>query len=130
MYISVVYKRSGTEDYGGRPYTYKTALPLAVGDKVICPTARGDSPAQVAEINLPDGRIDERWKDIIKEVTEYQEVRDKTAHLCDTCQKCFATCDNGEEGVDFFFCTGLGSDNVYKCKAYLPVQEVQKGADK
>ena len=45
---------------------------------------------------------------------------DKTTHLCDTCSKCFATCDNGEEGKDFFFGLGLGYDNVYKCKAHEP----------
>ena len=45
---------------------------------------------------------------------------DKKSNLCDTCQKCFADCDNGEEGKDFFFGTGLGNDNVYRCRAYRP----------
>ena len=74
MYVSVVYKRPGSDEYGGRAYTYKTALPLIMGDRVICPTARGDSPAQVVEVNLPDGRIDERWASAIKEITQYQEA--------------------------------------------------------
>lgn len=73
MYVSVLYQRPGTDDYGGRLYTYRTALPLAVGDLVICNTANGDSPAKVVEVDLPTGRIDERWADKIKEITKYQE---------------------------------------------------------
>ena len=43
----------------------------------------------------------------------------KRVNLCDTCLKCFATCNNGEEGKDFFFGLGIGFDNVYRCDAYL-----------
>jgi hypothetical protein len=39
-------------------------------------------------------------------------------HLCDTCTYSFADCDNGEEGKDFFFGSGIGNDNVYECKKY------------
>jgi hypothetical protein len=45
-------------------------------------------------------------------------MEDKTIRLCDTCTKWFATCDSGEEGKDFYFGTGLGNDNVYRCNAY------------
>jgi hypothetical protein len=49
-----------------------------------------------------------------------KNMEDKGQNLCDACSNCFATCNNGEEGTDFFFGTGLGNDNVYKCKAYIP----------
>ena len=39
-------------------------------------------------------------------------------HLCYTCKFCFANCDNGTEGEDFFFGMGVGFDNVWKCKRY------------
>lgn len=45
-------------------------------------------------------------------------MEDKTINLCDTCEFCFADCANGEEGIDFDFGTGLGFDNVYKCRTY------------
>lgn len=55
-----------------------------------------------------------------------ERYMDKTINLCDTCQKCFADCDNGEEGKDFFFGVGLGNDNVYKCRAYKPREAAEK----
>jgi hypothetical protein len=53
-------------------------------------------------------------------------MNNKKINLCETCSKCFATCNNGEEGKDFFFGTGLGNDNVYKCNAYEPKNKEEK----
>ena len=77
-YVSVVYERPDTGAYEGKSYCYKTALPLARGDKVIAPTYKGDSPAMVVEDNVPESKIDARWADKIREITEYQA--EVTAH--------------------------------------------------
>lgn len=60
-------------------------------------------------------RPNQRW---IDDLWVPRFAIDKSVNLCDTCDKCFADCDNGVEGTDFFFGTGIGNDNVYKCKAY------------
>ena len=39
MYVNVQYYK-GAGFYSGRPYVYRTELPLEVGDKVIAPTAK------------------------------------------------------------------------------------------
>lgn len=51
---------------------------------------------------------------------ERQSGKDTTTHLCNSCQKSYPTCDNGSDGVDFFFGNGRGNDNIYRCKAYIP----------
>ena len=71
MYVTVRYYRDEASGYAGRPYTYRTELPLKPGDKVIAPTAKGDNAAQVAEINLPDSAVDPTWADKVKEITRY-----------------------------------------------------------
>jgi len=50
--------------------------------------------------------------------SEEMKMKDKKINLCETCEFCFADCNNGEEGVDFNFGTGLGFDNVYECNNY------------
>lgn len=52
----------------GRPYSYYTEIPLQVGDRVIVPTFKGDGEAVVAEINVPESRIDERILPVLKTV--------------------------------------------------------------
>lgn len=71
MYVSVQFKRSG-DVYGGGRFIYKTELPLVPTDKVICPTQRGSVPAMVVEVDVPESRIDARYLDDLKEITEYQ----------------------------------------------------------
>lgn len=71
MYIKVMYFKDEQGDYGGRPYTYATELPLKVGDKVLAPTVSGDKKALVAQTEVPEGEIDIRWADKIKSVTAY-----------------------------------------------------------
>ena len=75
-YVAVVYKKPETGEYTGRPYSYKTSLPLKRGDKVIAPTFKGDSPAMVVDDNMPETQIDERWADKTREITEYQTEED------------------------------------------------------
>lgn len=71
MYIKVMYFKDEQGDYGGRPYTYATELPLKVGDKVLAPTVSGDKKALVTQAGVPEGEIDIRWADKIKSVTAY-----------------------------------------------------------
>ena len=71
MYIKVKYFKHAEGAYGGREYTYKTKLPLAVGDKVIAPTVHGAMRAIVSAVNVPDGQIDERWADKIRDIDTY-----------------------------------------------------------
>lgn len=57
MYVSVSYRRPDLDTEGDlaftpRTYTYKTELPLAVGDMVIAPTKYGEQPSIVREIDL------------------------------------------------------------------------------
>lgn len=52
MYVGIKYYKGGF--YAGREYTYETALPLKVGDKVITPTVNDEGQRGiVTSINLP-----------------------------------------------------------------------------
>lgn len=73
MYIKVMYFKDEQGDYGGRPYTYATELPLAVGDKVLAPTVSGDKKALVTQTEVPEGEIDIRWAGKLKNVTAYDD---------------------------------------------------------
>lgn len=70
IHVKVKYWKGGF--YSGAEYTYKTALPLAPGDKVIAPTAKElRQRGIVTEINVPAPSFP------CKEITEYdpeQEV--------------------------------------------------------
>jgi len=58
--VSVQYRKKDSEEYGGRPYSYYTELPLKTGDLVVAPTKWGASPAKVAEVDIPWSRIGEQ----------------------------------------------------------------------
>lgn len=57
--ISVKYEDNyepGT--FGGKAYSYFTAVDVEVGDLVIAPTSYGDKIARVSEINIPEAKVE------------------------------------------------------------------------
>lgn len=51
--VNVKYEdKYNPKTFGGRTYTYMTAIPLQVGDLVVAPTSFGDKIARVSEINI------------------------------------------------------------------------------
>lgn len=72
MICKICYYNPAADAYTSRRYTYKTKLPLKVGDKVIAPTSKGEkNRALVMEVDLPDGVIDMQLADRVLSITEY-----------------------------------------------------------
>ena len=63
MLVNVRYYKPQLNGYAGNAFTYKTALPLKVGDKVIAPTRGGDNRAMIV--------VDERVMPLLREITQY-----------------------------------------------------------
>lgn len=56
--ISVKYEdKFMPKTFGGKAYSYYSAIELEIGDLVIAPTATGDKIARVSEINIPEEKI-------------------------------------------------------------------------
>ncbi len=56
--VSVKYEDNyEPKTFGGKAYSYYTAIPLFVGDLVIAPTANGDKIARISEINIPEYKV-------------------------------------------------------------------------
>ncbi len=55
--VQVQFKSRYGDGYGGAAYTYRTAVPLVVGDIVKVPTKYGDSDAKVVRIDVPEDEI-------------------------------------------------------------------------
>lgn len=70
MIVSVIYFDEKMNAYGGREYTYRTELPLALFQKVLAPTIDGLKKALVVEVDLPESVIDPAWADRVKEIKE------------------------------------------------------------
>lgn len=73
MICKIMYFKENLGKYGGVAYTYRTELPLKIGDKVLAPTKSGDKSAVVTEIDLPESVIDARWADAVKTIVAYDE---------------------------------------------------------
>ena len=71
MLVNIRYYKPLHKAYAGNAFTYQTAMPLTVGDKVMAPTKGGDKRAMVVEINVPESRVDERIMPLLKEITDY-----------------------------------------------------------
>lgn len=71
MLVNIRYFKPLHKAYLGNTFTYRTVLPLTVGDKVMAPTKGGDKRAVVVEINVPESRVDERIMPLLKEITAY-----------------------------------------------------------
>ena len=79
MNVKVAYWNKKTNCYASWEYTYKTNLPLKVGDKVLAPTQEKDKQkAIVTAINVPDSEISPHWVNRIKTITEYDTEQKNT----------------------------------------------------
>lgn len=68
--ISVKYEdKYVPKTFNGRAYSYYTNKDVKVGDLVIAPTAYGDKIARVAEIDIPEYKI-EMIKPYLKTITK------------------------------------------------------------
>lgn len=76
MYVKIIYYNERSHGYGGRGYTYRTELPLKIGDKVLVPVGREQEGkrALVIDIDLPDSEIDPAWADKVKEIAQYDQT--------------------------------------------------------
>lgn len=76
MYVSCRFYKEDMKGYAGRDYTYKTVLPLTVGDKVLVPTAKDETEkkALVVAVNLPDDAVSPEWADRVKDITKYDDT--------------------------------------------------------
>lgn len=71
MICNVILRKSGENNYGGRPYSYETDLDLKAGDIVVCPTASGLNYGKVVRVDVPRDEIDPRWRDSLREIVDF-----------------------------------------------------------
>ena len=71
MICDVILRKSGENNYGGRPYSYETDLDLKAGDIVVCPTASGLNYGKVVRVDVPREEIDPRWRDSLREIVGF-----------------------------------------------------------
>lgn len=58
--ISVKYEdKYMPKTFGGKAYSYLTAVSVEIGDLVVAPTANGDKIARVSEINIPESKVEQ-----------------------------------------------------------------------
>lgn len=75
MIINVQFKNKVSPGFGGRKYSYRTNLGVAVGDVVKVPT-RGDSGiAKVTDTNVPESAIAPHILPLLKTVTEFADIQ-------------------------------------------------------
>lgn len=76
MYVSARFFNEKAGGYAGRDYTYRTVLPLTVGDQVLVPTGNddGDKRALITAVNLPDDAVSPEWADRVKDITKYDDT--------------------------------------------------------
>ena len=73
MIVAVVFRKRGADEYGGRPYNYETDLNMKVGDIVVCPTASGLNYGKVVEVDVPEEKVDPRWRHTLREILDMAE---------------------------------------------------------
>lgn len=71
MICNVILRKSGANEYGGRPYSYETDLDVMFGDIVVCPTANGLNYGKVVRVDVPREEVDPRWRDKLREIVDY-----------------------------------------------------------
>jgi hypothetical protein len=68
--VNVFYEdKRNPGNFGGRAYSYRTAIPLGRGDYAAAPARDGESRVYVAEVNVPESRVDERILPLLKTIT-------------------------------------------------------------
>lgn len=75
MIIHVQFKNKVSPGFGGRKYSYRTDLGVAVGDVVKVPTSGGTGIAKVTDINVPESSIAPHILPLLKTVTEFAEIQ-------------------------------------------------------
>ena len=66
-----------TGEYFGRSYSYFCDIPdVQTGDIVIAPTYKGDTEAQIVEVDVPESKVDERVLPLLKTITRRKEDTD------------------------------------------------------
>lgn len=73
MIVNVILRKSGENQYGGRPYSYETELDVKVGDIVVCPTPSGLNYGKVVRVSVPLDEIDPRWREHLREIVDFAE---------------------------------------------------------
>lgn len=73
MIVNVVFRKSGENQYGGRPYSYETDLDVKEGDLVVCPTASGLNYGMVVRVDVPREEIDPRYRYSLREIVDFAE---------------------------------------------------------
>ncbi len=71
MIVEVIFRKSGENEYGGRPYSYETDLNVKVGDILVCPTASGLNYGKVVRVDVPREGIDPRWRNSLREIVDF-----------------------------------------------------------
>lgn len=71
MICNVILRKSGENNYGGRPYSYETDLNVKVGDVLICPTASGLNYGKVVRVDVPREEIDPRYRYKLREIVDF-----------------------------------------------------------
>lgn len=71
MIVEVIFRKRGENEYGGRPYSYETELDVKVGDIVVCPTASGLNYGKVVEVDVPEEKVDPRYRYQLREIVDF-----------------------------------------------------------
>ena len=71
MIVNVILRKSGENQYGGRPYSYETELDVKMGDIVVCPTPSGLNYGKVVEVDVPPEVIDPRYRYQLREIVDF-----------------------------------------------------------
>lgn len=75
MIINVQFKNKVNPGFGGRKYSYRTNLGVAVGDVVKVPTSGDTGIAKVTDINVPESSVAPHILPLLKTVTEFAEIQ-------------------------------------------------------
>lgn len=75
MIINVQFKNKVSPGFGGRKYSYRTNLGVAVGDVVKVPTSGETGIAKVTDTNVPESAIAPHILPLLKTVTEFAEIQ-------------------------------------------------------
>ena len=76
MLVKCQFKKKGSDEFGGREYTYLTDLPLKVGDIVRVPAGDSEGIARVSEINVPEISVRSDLFPLLKHVIGYSDYDD------------------------------------------------------
>lgn len=75
MIINVQFKNKTSPGFGGRKYSYRTNLGVAVGDIVKVPTSGDTGIAKVTDTNVPESAVAPNILPLLKTVTEFAEIQ-------------------------------------------------------